>query len=47
MLELIAYLEETFGIQVEDAEVLPENLDSIANLAGYVLRKQARVAQSG
>jgi len=47
VLELIAYLEETFGIQVEDAEVLPENLDSIANLAGYVLRKQARVAQSG
>jgi acyl carrier protein len=47
VLELIAYLEETFGIQVEDDEVLPENLDSIANGARSVARKRQGVARSG
>lgn len=41
VLELIAFLEEKFQIKVEDAELLPENLDSISALAGFVHRKQA------
>jgi len=40
VLELIAFLEETYGIEVEDEEVIPENLDSIANVAQYILKKQ-------
>ena len=40
-LELIAWLEETFAIRVEDAEMLPENLDSLDNLVGYLGRKLA------
>lgn len=39
MLEVIAYLEETFGIKVADAEMVPENLVSISNLTAYVIRK--------
>jgi acyl carrier protein len=40
-LEVVAYLEETFGIKVEDHEMVPENLDSIANVAAYIGRKRA------
>jgi len=39
VLELIMWVESNFGVHVEDAEVLPENFDSIRNLAGYALRK--------
>jgi acyl carrier protein len=38
-LEVIAFLEESFGIQVSDEEMTPENLDSIDNLAAFVARK--------
>lgn len=40
-LELIAHLEETYGIKVADDEMLPENLDSLDALAVYLGRKQA------
>ncbi len=39
MLEVINFLEETFSISVADEEMVPENLDSIANLTGFVARK--------
>jgi acyl carrier protein len=38
-LELISYLEETHAIQVGDAEMLPDNLDSIAAVDAFVRRK--------
>ncbi len=41
VLEVIGFLESEFGIQVKDEEMLPENLDSIASIAGYVARKRA------
>lgn len=40
VLELVMFVEETFGITVADEDVLPENFDSIATLAAYVERKQ-------
>ena len=39
VLEVIGFIEETFGIIVEDSELLPENLDSIQGIAQYVIRK--------
>lgn len=39
VLELIAYLEDTFGITVEDDEVIPENLDSLQNISHYLESK--------
>jgi len=39
MLEIIFFLEEDLGINVDDSEMIPANLDSIANLTAYVLRK--------
>jgi acyl carrier protein len=39
-LELITFLEEKFGIQVEDEEMVPENLDSLDAIDAYVRRKR-------
>jgi acyl carrier protein len=46
ILELIAFLERNFGIRVEDDEVIPENLDSLFNLANYLNRKLDRESAS-
>ncbi|WP_375212551.1 acyl carrier protein [Aquabacterium sp.] len=40
-LELIMFLEETYGIQVTEDEMLPDNLDSLAAIEAYVQRKKA------
>lgn len=39
VLELIMFLQEQFGIQVADEEMLPENLDSVHAIAAFVARK--------
>jgi acyl carrier protein len=39
VLELVAFLEQQYGITVGDRELLPENLDSIQNIAKFVVRK--------
>ena len=39
ILELVAFLESDFSLQMSDAEIVPDNLDSIAAIAGYVERK--------
>jgi acyl carrier protein len=42
VLELITFVEETFAIQIEDAEAVPQNLDTVANLVAFVARKQLK-----
>jgi len=44
MLEVIAFLESTFGIAVGDAETTPENLETIGRITAFVGRKQAQGA---
>jgi acyl carrier protein len=39
VLELVCFLENTFGIEVADDEMLPQNLDSVRAIATYVKRK--------
>ena len=41
ILEVIHFLEDEFGIRVEDDEMVPENLDSVNNIVAYVGNKQA------
>ena len=41
ILELVSFLETDFGIVVEDQEIIPENLDSIALIAAYIDFKHA------
>ncbi len=41
VLEIIMFLEGTFGFKVADSEMVPENLDSIENIAAFVARNRA------
>lgn len=43
VLEMVAFLEETFAFAVDNAEVTPENLDSIDAIAMFVSRKRLPV----
>lgn len=40
VLELVAFLEERFGIVVDNEDLIPDNLDSISNIGAFVRRKQ-------
>ena len=42
IMEVIQFLETTFGIKVADDEMLPENLDSLANIGSFVIGKTSR-----
>ncbi len=51
VLELVAFIEEEYGITIEDEELIPENLDSIRNIAEFIWQKtktpgNAEVGQS-
>lgn len=40
MLEVIGFLEERFGIRIEDREMTPDNLETIDRIAAFVGRKR-------
>ena len=40
ILELIMFLEETFGIKIEDHELVPENLDSLNSISQFLDNKK-------
>lgn len=39
-LELVAHVEEHYGVKVGDDEMTPENLDSIAAVSAFIQRKR-------
>jgi acyl carrier protein len=39
VLELVAFLEKTFGIEIADDELIPENLDSIESITNFLCTK--------
>jgi acyl carrier protein len=41
ILEVIYFLEDEFGIKIEDEEMVPENLDSVNNILSFLKRKSA------
>lgn len=43
IMELVAFIEENMGFKVADQEIVPENFDSVAQLAAYVRRKSLQV----
>jgi acyl carrier protein len=47
VLELVAFLQESYGITVEDEELTPSNLDSLANVSSYLSRKLSSQRQPG
>jgi acyl carrier protein len=40
-IELVSFLEETFGVTVEDEEMIPENLDSLPSIEQFIARKRS------
>jgi acyl carrier protein len=40
VLELVSFVQEHFGIRMEDQEIIPDNLDSIKKLVAFVTRKR-------
>jgi acyl carrier protein len=45
ILDVVAFIEDAFGVRVDDAEITPENFDSIDGMADFIDRKrQAKVA---
>ena len=39
VLEVVDFLEETFGIKIEDDELVPDNLDSIKKISKFIQKK--------
>ncbi len=39
VVELVAFIEDHFKISVEDAEITPQNFDSISSLTAYISGK--------
>ena len=40
VMELVAFLEERYGISVRDEDLTPENFESVARIEEFVARKQ-------
>jgi acyl carrier protein len=43
ILELVSHLEGTYGIEILDEELNPDNLDSVNKIVAYLTRKLATV----
>ena len=41
ILEIVLFVQETYGIEVSDAELTPDNFDTVNNIAAYVTRRLA------
>jgi acyl carrier protein len=39
VMELVAFIETTYGISIEEQEIIPENLNSIDCICGYIAQK--------
>lgn len=47
VLELIEFIEESFGIQVSESETVPENLGSLNALTRYINSKSTQHTSTG
>lgn len=39
ILELVTFLEDAYGIEITEAELIPDNLDSVNRIAAFLARK--------
>jgi acyl carrier protein len=47
ILELVAFVEERFRIEISDADLVPANFDSIDRIAAYLVRALAAAPIAG
>ena len=38
--EIVGFLERTFGLDIQDTEIIPENFETINSLSAFVRSKQ-------
>lgn len=41
VMEIVQFLETELGVKVADAEIVPENVDSVARISSFVKRKRS------
>lgn len=41
IMHVVAFLEERFGVAIDDDDLVADNLDSVERIAGFVGRKRA------
>jgi acyl carrier protein len=41
VMEIVAFVEETFGVTIKDSDIVPSNFDSIANITKFVETKKS------
>jgi acyl carrier protein len=41
-MDLVLFAEKTFGIPIDDHEIVPANFDSVRNLSEFIRRKMAQ-----
>jgi acyl carrier protein len=41
VMELVGFLEERYGISVDDADLTPENFENVESIEAFVGRKQS------
>jgi len=44
VLELVAFIEDRYGVTVADADIVPANLDSLDRIAAFIATKTATQA---
>lgn len=45
VLEIVGFLQQEFGVEVEDDEMISENLDTINNIVNYIESKTIKEPQ--
>lgn len=46
VLEIVAFLETDFGLEIEDREIVPANLDSVNRICGFIVQKKQAVVEA-
>jgi acyl carrier protein len=44
VLELVLFVEEAYGFDVDEADLIPENFDTVNNVVAYVVRRLEQIA---
>jgi acyl carrier protein len=42
IMQVVAFLEQEYGLRVDDSDLVPENFDSLSRVAAFVERSQPR-----
>lgn len=47
ILQLVEFVEQEFGVKIDDEDLIPDNLDSINRLVAFVEKKKALLSLAG